>query len=56
MLRALVILLVLANLVYFGWTRGALAVIGAQPAHFQEAEPQRLQQQIRPELLQIRQE
>ena len=56
MLRALVIALVLANGVYFAWTRGALAAIGAQPARFNESEPQRLQQQIRPELLQIRQE
>ena len=53
MLRALVILLVLANLVYFAWTQGALSVIGAQPARFRESEPQRLQQQVRPELLQI---
>jgi hypothetical protein len=56
MLRALVIVLALANIVYFAWTRGALAVIGAQPARVNESEPQRLQQQIRPELLQIRKE
>ena len=56
MLRALVILLVVANVVYFAWARGALALIGAQPARFGETEPQRLQQQVRPELLQIRQE
>lgn len=56
MLRVVVIALVLANLGYFAWTRGALAVIGAQPARFGETEPQRLQQQIRPELLQIRPE
>ena len=56
MLRALVILLVIANLVYLAWTQGALSVIGAQPARFRESEPQRLQQQIRPELLQVRKE
>jgi hypothetical protein len=54
MLRALVIVLVVANVVYFAWTHGALAGIGAQPARFHESEPQRLQQQVRPELLQIR--
>ncbi len=46
--------LLLANLVYFAWTQGGLAVFGAVPAAFSEHEPQRLAQQIRPGLLQIR--
>jgi hypothetical protein len=56
MLRALVIVLVLANLVYLAWSQGALSWIGAQPARYRESEPQRLQQQVRPELLQVRKE
>jgi hypothetical protein len=51
--RALAIVLVLANLGYFAWSQGAFAAFGLQPARFSETEPQRLTQQIRPELLQI---
>jgi len=54
MLRLLVAVLLLANLGYFAWTRGALALFGAEPARFSETEPQRLQQQVRPEMLRIR--
>ncbi|MDM0027681.1 sporulation protein [Variovorax saccharolyticus] len=54
MLRLLVAALLIANLGYFAWTRGALALFGAEPARFSETEPQRLQQQVRPEMLQIR--
>ena len=46
--------LLLANVTYFAWTQGGLAVFGAVPAAFSEHEPQRLAQQIRPGLLQIR--
>jgi len=53
-MRGIVILLLVANLGYFAWTRGALALFGAEPARFSETEPQRLQQQVRPEMLQIR--
>ena len=55
-MRALVIALVLANLVYFTWTQGGLAWMGTQPARYSETEPQRLDQQVRPTLLQIRKE
>ena len=53
-LRVLVVLLVVANLGYFAWTRGGLAVFGTEPARFSEREPQRLTQQVRPQMLQIR--
>ena len=52
-LRVLVVLLVVANLGYFAWTRGGLAVFGTEPARFSEREPQRLAQQVRPQMLQI---
>lgn len=45
--------LVLANLAYFAWNRGALAGLGLQPPRLAETEPHRLDQQVRPELLQI---
>jgi len=53
-LRLIVAVLLIANLGYFAWTRGGLAVFGTEPARFSETEPQRLQQQVRPEMLQIR--
>jgi len=56
MLRALVLVLVVANIGYFAWTRGALAAFGLVPARFAETEPQRLADQLRPGLLQIRTE
>ncbi len=49
MLRLLILLLLLANGAYFAWTHGALAQLGLAPA--QQSEPERLQQQIQPELL-----
>lgn len=51
MLRLLALLLVLANAGYFAWSQGLLRDYGFAPA--QQAEPQRLQQQIRPEDLHI---
>jgi hypothetical protein len=54
LLRALVLLLLLANAGYFAWTRGGLAIFGTAPARFSETEPERLAQQLRPQLLQIR--
>jgi hypothetical protein len=54
LLRALVVLLVLANIGYFAWTHGALAMFGTQPARFSETEPHRMTQQVRPQLLQVR--
>ena len=52
-LRALVVILVVANLLYFAWARGGLAMFGFVPARLSQREPERLMQQIRPQLLQI---
>jgi len=51
MLRLLVLTLVLANIGYFFWTQGALAVLGLAPAS--QSEAFRISQQIRPEALQL---
>ena len=51
MLRALVILLVLANLGFWAWSSGALAIIGLAPA--QERDPSRLEQQVRAEEVRV---
>ena len=51
MLRFLVLLLVLANGVYFAWSQGMLKAYGYAPA--QVAEPQRLAQQIKPEGIRV---
>lgn len=56
MMRLIVVLLLAANLGYYAWTRGALALFGTEPARFSEREPQRLTQQVRPQMLQIRKE
>jgi hypothetical protein len=52
-LRLLVVALLLANLGFYAWSRGGLAMFGTEPERFTETEPQRLQQQVRPQLLQI---
>ena len=52
--RVVVVVRVVANGVYFAWSQGAFSVVGLQPARFAESEPHRVQQQVRPELLQIR--
>lgn len=49
MLKLLILLLLLANGAYFAWTHDALAKFGLAPAH--QTEPERLQQQVQPELL-----
>lgn len=49
MLRALVALLIVANLAFFAWARGWL---GAPPRHA-EREPERLLAQVRPEALNV---
>ena len=49
MLKLLIFLLLLANGAYFAWTHGALAKLGLAPTH--QTEPERLQQQVQPELL-----
>lgn len=51
MLRFLVLLLVLLNGTYFAWSQGLLRAYGLAPA--QQSEPQRLTQQIRPEVMRI---
>lgn len=51
MLRLLVLALLLANAGYFAYTQGLLADYGWAPAI--QAEPQRLEQQIRPEAMQL---
>lgn len=51
MLRFLVLVLLLANGVYFAWSGGWLRGLGAAPAV--QTEPQRLDQQIKPEVLRI---
>jgi hypothetical protein len=55
-MRAFIVLVLLlaANGGYYAWTRGGLAMFGMEPARFTETEPQRLAQQVRPHLLQIR--
>lgn len=49
MLRALVVLLLLANLAFFAWARGWLGA----PPHHAEREPERLAAQVRPEALTV---
>lgn len=51
MLRLLVLVLLLANGGYYAWSQGLLREWGFAPA--QPSEPQRLQQQIKPELLRV---
>lgn len=53
MLRILILLLVLANVGFFAWSRGAFIAFGSAPARFTETEPQRVNQQIRPQLLEV---
>jgi hypothetical protein len=54
MMRLLTLLVIMANLGYFAWSQGGLAIFGMQPARFSEREPQRLEQQVRPQALEIR--
>lgn len=51
MLRALVILLVMANLGSYAWQTGWLAPLGLQPRSTHE--PQRVEQQLRPEAIRL---
>lgn len=49
--RALLVLLLMANGVYLAWHQGWLHAVGFAPAS--EREPQRLQQQVRPDALKL---
>ena len=51
MLRLIVVLLLLANGLYFAWTQGYLAIFGLAPAS--QSEPARMAQQIKPEALRL---
>lgn len=51
MLRFFVLLLILANGVYFAWSQGMLRAYGFAPAT--QSEPQRLAQQINPEAIRL---
>lgn len=51
MLRLIVLVFLLLNGVYFAWSQGFLAGLGFAPA--QESEPQRLAQQVRPDMLRL---
>jgi hypothetical protein len=51
MLRLFVLLLVLLNGIYFAWSQGMLRAYGWAPV--EQSEPQRLDQQIRPDAIRI---
>jgi hypothetical protein len=51
MLRFFVLLLLLANAAFYAWSHGLLLAWGVGPS--QQSEPQRLQQQVRPEAVQL---
>ncbi len=51
MLRLLVLLLILANGVYFAWSQGLLRAYGFAPVS--QSEPHRVDQQIRPEAIHV---
>jgi len=51
MLRLLVLTLLLANAAFFAWSHGLLLAWGVGPT--QQSEPQRLQQQLRPDAVRV---
>lgn len=51
MLRLLVLLLVLANVGFYAWSQGLLVAVLPWPPDARE--PQRLQQQVRPEAIRV---
>jgi len=53
MLRALALSLVGANLLLFAWTQGWLGRLAPLPPALQGREPERLEQQVRPEALTV---
>jgi hypothetical protein len=53
MLRALVLVLALANAGYFAWTQGWLDGVVGVPAHGSQQEPERLARQVRPDTVKV---
>ena len=51
MIGRLVVLLIVANVAWAAWSQGWLRALGLGPAT--QAEPQRLEQQVRPEMLRV---
>lgn len=51
MLRVLIGLLLLANLLFLGWSQGWFDAVGLRPDG--EREPERLQRQVRPEVIRV---
>jgi hypothetical protein len=51
MLRAVLVILLLANLLFWGWREGVFASLGMAPTPIRE--PQRLQQQVAPERVRL---
>ena len=51
MLKVFVLLLVLANAGFYGWSHGYLAGIAPPPG---QEEPERLRHQVHPEAIQVR--
>jgi hypothetical protein len=48
---ALALLLVLANLLFWAWSSGGLKIVGWAP--IDPREPQRVEEQLRPEVIQL---
>jgi hypothetical protein len=53
MLRALALSLIGANVLLFAWAQGWLGALAPAPPALQGREPERLQQQVRPEALTV---
>ena len=53
MMRALLVVLALANVGYWLWSQGDLAAFGAVPASLSEREPRRLSTQINPQQIEL---
>ncbi len=53
MLRALAGSLIGANLLFYAWTQGWLGALAPAPPGLQGREPERLEQQVRPEALTV---
>ena len=53
MLRALAGSLIGANLLFYAWTQGWLGTLAPAPPGLRGREPERLEQQVRPETVQV---